>query len=112
MSSMYGQYIKERLGRGILETDKGFVTFEYPTSEIVYIIDIFILPEYRKQHSASVLADQVCLEAKKNGAKQVMGSVDISTKSASDSLKVLLAYGMKPYRTAGNAVYLIKDIEV
>lgn len=110
MNSLYAQYIKERTHQGILETEDGFVTFEYVNEEIVYIIDIYVRPEARKTRHATFLANRVVEEARKAGRTQVMGSVDVSAKGYEESLKVLEAYGMKPYKVAEPMVFFIKDI--
>ncbi len=108
--SLYSQYIKERCGRGILETKDGFATFEYPTKEVVYIVDIYVVPEKRKSHVAAMLADKIVEQAVKDGYKYLLGSVDIGTKDAEISTRVLEAYGMKPYKVAEPLVFYAKQI--
>lgn len=93
--SMYADYVKERLGDGVLEGEKGFVTFRYLNNKkSVYIVDIYIKPEFRKQHVASEMADIIVETAKKEGATELLGTVNPSSKNATASLKVLLGYGM------------------
>lgn len=108
--SLYGQYIKEKIGRGILETEDGFATFEYPTSEVVYIVDLYVKPEKRKSRVAATLADKIVEEAIKSGRKYLLGSVDLGLKSAEESVKVLLAYGMTLHKEAKPMVFFIKQI--
>lgn len=110
MLSLYGQYIKERIGRGILETEDGFATFEYINDEIVYIIDLYVKPEKRKSHVAAMMADKICEQAVKDGKKFLMGSVDASAKSAEDSIKVLEAYGMKVSKVVEPMIFFVKPI--
>lgn len=108
--SLYGQYIKERCGRGILETKDGFATFEYPTNEIVYIIDLYISPNKRKSHVATSLADKIVEQAIKDGRKYLLGSVDVTANGAEASCKVLEAYGMKVHKIAEPMIFYIKQI--
>lgn len=116
MSSLYAQYIKERIGRGIVETDTGFATFEYINDDIVYIIDLYVQKEHRNQHVASAMADKICEQAIKDGKKFLLGSVDVTAKGAEDSIKVLEAYGMSVHKVAEPMIFfmkpLIKEIEV
>jgi acetyltransferase (GNAT) family protein len=108
--SLYAEYIKERRNHGCLETEDGFATFEYVTDKIVYIIDLYVVPSKRKSNIASNLADEICRVAKEAGKTQLLGSVDLQSIGAQDSIKVLLAYGMKISHAEKNALYFIKDI--
>lgn len=108
--SLYADYIKERNGRGILENENGFATFEYVTDKLVYIVDLYVIPEKRKTHVASQLADQICAIAKESGRTQMLGSVDLSTKGSQESIKTLLAYGMKLTHTDKTVLYFVKEI--
>lgn len=108
--SLYGQYLTERSNRGILEIDNGFATFEYLPDDIVYIVDLYVVPEKRKNHVASEIADKICEQAIKDGKQHLLGSVDTTAKGASDSMKVLEAYGMKVHKVSGSMVYFIKPL--
>lgn len=110
MTSLYAQYLKERTNRGILECEDGFATFEYVNENIVYIIDLFVVPEKRKEHIASALADKIVEEAVKAGKKYLLGSVDINAKGADISSKVLEAYGMKVHKVIAPMIFYIKQI--
>ena len=110
--SLYAQYLKERTPKGIIETEDGFATFEYVGEDIVYIVDIFVIPEKRQQRIAATLADKIVEEAVKAGKKYLMGSVDVTAKGADTSIKVLEAYGMKPYKAAEPMIFYTKEIGV
>ena len=108
--SLYGQYIAERQGRGIVETEDGFATFDYISDKIVYIVDLYVVPEKRKSHVATELADKICEEAIKSGHTQLLGSVDATAKGAEASCKVLEAYGMKIHKVAEPMIFYVKQI--
>lgn len=108
--SLYAQYIKERTRKGILETEFGFATFEYVNDNIVYIVDLYVVPEKRKSHVATSLADKIVEEAIKAGCKTLLGSVDLTAKGAETSQKVLEAYGMRPFKVAEPMIFYTKDI--
>ncbi len=102
-------YLKERENKRVLETSDAFCVYqEY--EEFIYIVDIYVRPEKRKSGIASELADQVCEIAKKKGFKFIVGSVDVSALGATESLKVLLAYGMRVDSILNNVIYFKKDI--
>ena len=94
--SLYADYLSERTNDRIIESASSFITYRYlDEGKTVYIIDIYTVPYLRKQGNAACLADLVVAEAKEKGAVKLLGSVSISSKSSTDSLKVLLAYGME-----------------
>jgi len=100
--TLYAEYLAERTDTRILESAKGFVTYQYmPDGKTVYIIDIYTQPEERKTGRAAAFADLIAAEAKEKGCTEMIGTVVPSTKGATTSLKVLLAYGMT-LKTAGN----------
>ena len=110
MESLYAKYIQEREDGLIVENDFGFATYKI-ISDGVYIQDIYVLPDKRKSGVAKALADQVCLIAKEKNLKLVFGSVDVRANHATDSMKVLIAYGMSVHSVAGNLIYFSKSIE-
>lgn len=109
--SLFADYIKERCGMGTIETEDGFATFQYVNDEMVYIVDLYVVPEKRKLHVATAFADKIVEEARKIGRKTLIGSVDTGTKGAEDSCKVLEAYGMTIFKIAEPMVFYYKSIE-
>lgn len=110
MASLYAQYLKERTDDKIIESEQGFITYRYLNNDQVYIVDIFVLPEFRKKKWASVFANIVCARAKQNGCKTLIGSVNPSCHGADDSIKVLMAYGMSVYSSTDNLILFRKDL--
>ncbi len=110
MGSMYASYLRERTNDGIHETDEGFITYRYLNRNQVYIIDIYVKPESRKLGVATAFADKICKEAKFNGCTEVIGSVVPSAKGSTESLSVLIAYGMKVYEASQNLILFKKAI--
>ena len=45
--SMYGDYIKEHRGDGIVENERGFASYRFLNERQCYIIDIFVHRDYR-----------------------------------------------------------------
>lgn len=106
---MYAQYLKEREGLELLETEYGFATYKIRPWDC-YIQDIYVLPEFRKSGVAAGIADTIALLAKAQGIKMLVGSVDQRAPSADTSSKVLLGYGMRPYSKEGHMTYYCKEI--
>lgn len=107
--SLYGQYIKEREGKDIIENENGFASFIIRGEEC-YIENIYVHPDFRKSKVASELANQVVEKAKECGCKFLTGSVRPSAMGSTDSLKVLLAYGFKLLSASQDAIIFVKEI--
>lgn len=109
--SMYGAYLREKTQDSIIETEHGFATYRYlDNDKTVYIIDIYVLPDFRKSTVASTIADNIVEEAKKRGCTKLLGSVVPSNKNSTASLKVLLAYGMVLESSSADFIVFSKEI--
>lgn len=108
--STFGDYIKERQGKEIIEDDRGFATFQFLDDARCYIEDIYVRPDFRKRGVAKDMADKVAERAKSVGCKTLWGSVVPTAKGSTDSIKVLLAYGMSLDSSAVNLILFKKDL--
>lgn len=108
--SLYGEYIKELLGDHIYETEEGFATYRFTDEKTVYILDIYVRPEFRKSQVGRDIADHIMGIAKQRGCTKMLGSVIPTAKGAAYSMKVLLAYGMVPESSTNNFILFGKEI--
>lgn len=109
--SLYANYLREKTNDEILETDKGFATYRYlDNDKTVYIVDIYVLPDFRNTHEASKMADSIIAEAKEKGCTKMIGSVVPSAKGSTASLKVLLAYGMTLDSSTNDFILFKKEL--
>jgi len=108
--SLYQAYIHEKTNKSIIETDSGFATYSFPDEKTVYIEDIYVIPSKRKSGLASELANQIAQIAKERGCTEMLGSVVPNTKNSTDSLLVLLAYGMTLNSSSNNFILFSKTI--
>jgi hypothetical protein len=107
--SLFAQYTRERGGKDIIETERGFATYQFfPDS--VYIEDIFVSPEYRKTNEASKMADIIAEMARSKGITKMYGTVCPSANGSTISMKVLLAYGFSLDNSSNNLIVLKKDL--
>lgn len=109
MKSLYAQYILEREDFEIIESEKGFATFQIKDG-LCYIRDIFVKRELRDKRVAADMADQITLIAKERGCVELIGSVCPEARGATSSLKVLLAYGFKLKSSQNNLILFTKGI--
>lgn len=108
--SLYAEYIKERLGDRIVEVDEGFASYRFLNETQCYIVDIYIRPESRNKHLAASLADRIAEIAKVHGRSELLGSVVPTAKGSTESLKVLLGYGMRLSHCEANLIIFKKEI--
>ena len=107
--SLYARYLAERCGHSIIETEHGFATYEW-LDGAVYIRDLYVTPEARRQGHASQIADQVCDIAKARGCTKLIGTIDPATHGAHESLLGLIAYGMRLSHLLGNLIVFTKEL--
>lgn len=111
--SMWGDYIKEHRDDGIVESENGFATYRFvpiDAEPAVYLVDIYVRPELRKSDIASDMANQICEIGKEKGCRFLIGSVAPQAKKATESLKVLLAYGMRLHSASNELIVFVKEI--
>lgn len=108
--SLYADYLRERTDDCIVETEHGFATYRFLPNDTVYIIDIYVVPEMRRKHYASNLADEIVRLAKARGCKRVIGTVVASAHGSDNSIKTLQGYGMKLQSHDASCIVFGKDI--
>lgn len=108
--SLYGDYIKERENKEIIENEYGFATYQFLPEGRCYITDIYIHPDHRCIGAAALLADRIADIAKDKGCKVLLGSVCPQANHSTESLKILLAYGFKLDCAEKNFILFAKEI--
>lgn len=108
-SSLYAQYLAERTNRRIIEDEFGFIVFEVHP-ECVFINELFVVPEQRKKGRGLFFGKEVESIARSVGKKLIVCTVDPRAKNAGDSIKAILAMGMRLHQVKGELIYLVKEI--
>lgn len=108
--SMYADYFKERQGVMTIEHENGFATYQKIDAETYYLTDIFVKPEFRRDGLAKKLSAEVGEIAKADGAKKLMGSVDITSRGITTSMKAILGDGFSFSHASGNGIYFVKNL--
>lgn len=108
--SLYGDYIREREGKQIVENDFGFATYQFVDKDKCYIEDIYVAPSHRRQRVGKDLADKVAEIALESGCKKLIGSVKPSTYGSTESIKALIWYGFKLLFCEQDMIYLEKEL--
>lgn len=107
--SLYSDYIKEREGSHVVEDDKGFATYKLLENE-VYIVDVYVKPEFRQTKIASSYADKVTEIARSLGYKKLTGSVVPSAPGGTRNVKSMIAYGYEIEYCTVNFIKFCKEI--
>lgn len=109
--SLFGDYVKERTTKSILEDDISFAVFSFPDSDsTLFIEDFFVDLKWRKQNKGRVLFGKLLEEGRRRGAVNIACAVDPEAKNALDSVKAVLAVGFKPLRTSEQRWFFIRAI--
>ena len=108
---LYKQYLEEREGGFLIAEEHGFVTYKQIDALSVWIVDIFVEKDHRKEGIATRLSALVVEEARKLGCTRVYGTADINAKGVTTSLKSILADGFEFSHAEGNMLYFIKNIQ-
>jgi GNAT superfamily N-acetyltransferase len=109
--SHFGDYIKERLGKEIIEIAEGFATYYFFENDMCcYLEDIYIEPASRRKGVATILAKLVEEKAREKGAIVLFGSVLPAAGGSTASLKALLAYGFELHGIEGDLIMFKKPL--
>jgi GNAT superfamily N-acetyltransferase len=112
MPSHYANYVAERTNKLIYEDEYGFITYYYLVNEVagLMIEDIYVSPEHRRKGVASAMADKLVEKAKELGYTKCWGQVCPAAKNSTESMKVMLAWGLNIHSFSNNVIFLCKDI--
>jgi ribosomal protein S18 acetylase RimI-like enzyme len=102
-------YLKEREGFDCIVMDEGFASYRIAGEEC-YIRDIWVHSDYRQKNIASLIADRIEHAAIQSGCKYLSGSVSTTANHATESCKVLLAYGFEVYGAVQDGIFFRKEL--
>lgn len=108
--SNYALYIEEREGKSMLEDERGFATYFYPESTIVYIQDVFVRKEHRRSGVARHYFDIINKEAKEKGCSFCITSIDPKAKNSYASERWTEKNGYEFTKNRDNLDWYCKEI--
>lgn len=106
---MFKDYFSELKNLEVYEEQDGFVLYKIEDDSL-YIRDIYVKPDFRKSGLAAKMADTLAEYAKTLGCVRMIGDVEPSNNNATDSIKVLIAYGMKVAVANDDEILFVKEI--
>jgi hypothetical protein len=92
MLNLYKNYIQEREGADLVENGAGFATYKPQGDNIVYVMDVYVVPEVRGLRVASNLLDEIAI---KTECRWLITSCDENANNWEESEKAILGYGFK-----------------
>lgn len=110
-NSLYAQYIAERENKNIIETDYGFATYRFNKDKSVYIEEVYVKPEFRKQGYASLFVNEIVERSHEQGCNLVITTACPSANNSTDSVKAILAYGFKIKSSINDLIIFELELE-
>lgn len=107
--SLYADFLKETNVKQIIESEFGFMTY-YINGKECYIADCYVVPDKRRSRLCWEMADMVTAIAKSKGCDLLTGSVVPQAVGSTNSLKMLLSYGMSLIKSDATVIYMGKGI--
>src|ERR1700675_4575174 len=108
--SLYADYVKERLGRGSLYDDNGFVIFEFMQNEFLYLVDMYLKPEARNTKVGSQYLEKIKEIAKENKKTKIITTIDLKAKTKDLALLCALKGGFHISEGKNDVLFLTMEL--
>jgi hypothetical protein len=108
---LYEQYALEREGMYFVRNEFGFASYKKISDDMIWLVDLYVIPTKRLTGIGYVLSGMVAKKAIELGATKLLGSVDITAKNVTASLKAVLADGFEYSSSKGNMLYFVKELK-
>jgi predicted GNAT superfamily acetyltransferase len=106
---MIAEYLKETKGVELFQEEHGFILFKL-NFPIIYIRDVYVVPEHRRGRVAFSMFDKLLGAAKEQGFTRVMSDIMPSDTTATEAMKMNLKYGMKIVKANDDEIILAMDL--
>lgn len=106
---LWRQYIKERLGHDMVESDHAFISYCI-TGPVCSIEDAFCEPDFRRTQEATKLMDEIVAISREMSCQRILAQVWPGTPGADGALWGLMKYGFKLVPSEGGRVFLSLEI--
>jgi GNAT superfamily N-acetyltransferase len=107
---VWTEYIKEREGAEVLSFDFGFAVVKHEEGFCLYLQDVYIKPEFRKQGYGRKIVEIVEASARSLGLKKIVTSCCPTAIGSTDSILAILACGFQLQSCADDIIYLDKEL--
>lgn len=107
--SLYADYVLEREGNSVLETEFGFIEYRI-APPFVRIESLFITKAERGKGRAKLLVERVTQIARDAECTHLWAQVWLGAQGSEESLKTALAMGGVMQSAQNNTIILVKEI--
>lgn len=107
---MFEEYFKELKNLEVYKTEYGFILYRIQNDDQLYVRDVYVAPKFRRKGLASKMTDEISNLAKDSGCKLLIVDVEPSNNNATESIKLILAYGMKVAEANDDEILFVKEI--
>jgi GNAT superfamily N-acetyltransferase len=107
MKSNYGLYLEELEGIEILESNRGFATYNTKGDEL-WIYDVFVRPDYRGCGIAKRYFDELEEIAKERNCKYMVTLTNKNNNGWEKSTKMLTDHGYEVFKTLEDGTIFLK----
>lgn len=110
MMSLYAQYIKERAGIEIIESERGFMSFQIQGKEC-FIYDAYVCSEYRLSGEGAGMLGALKTLAQSQGCDAITATIWPGAKNSTESMAAMIHVGFKITSSAPNLIALKMEIK-
>lgn len=103
--TLYAQYIREREGFEIIESEDYFVIYKIRNNEL-FIAHMYVKPKLRKHGLAGIMTRELKKIAKLHNCKGIVGTIDLSVGDPSNTLHAALKIGFKVYKAIDDIIII------
>ena len=107
--TLYAKYIKERMGRDIIEVDGGFITYRCANGEC-FMADMYVEQSKRGGLLFKKLIEQLSDIAKEAGCSIITATIHIADPGCSHNLASALKIGFKVLKAEHGVVLVGKEV--
>lgn len=107
---MYWDYVREREGVEVVETENGFALIKMVNQDMLYLVDIYVKPDFRRSGEGRRILQEVEGIAKELGATRIQGSVAPQANGSTESALAVIATGFKISHSDNELIYFIKEL--
>jgi len=111
---MWLEYIKERQGHEVSETENGFISWhieKYGKDNVLSLNDIYIRPKARDGKELQELYNLAIKQGKANNCKYILAYVEVNTKGADKRLLMhIFKFKFKVIKAENGKITLFKEL--
>lgn len=108
--TLFAEYIKEREGFEVMETEESFVIYKIK-GELAFISHAFTRKNYRRDHYMSELLDALSEFLLSKRVSALSASIDLRDQNASTTLLASLKYGFEIKAAEQGIIFIEKNLK-